>query len=46
KKSGQVGILLCCTLGALWITIIYYKSVRFESNDSYLWYTKNDSERR
>ncbi|KAF0754524.1 Uncharacterized protein FWK35_00015909, partial [Aphis craccivora] len=27
---------LCCTLGAVWIFIIYYyRSVKFESNDRY-----------
>ncbi|KAF0764325.1 Uncharacterized protein FWK35_00003953, partial [Aphis craccivora] len=26
---------LCCTLGAIWIIIIYYRSVKFESNDRY-----------
>ncbi|KAF0769954.1 Uncharacterized protein FWK35_00003752, partial [Aphis craccivora] len=44
KKRGRVP--LCCTLGAVWIIIIY-RSVKFESNDKYLTlYTKNDSERR
>ncbi|KAF0756974.1 Uncharacterized protein FWK35_00009670, partial [Aphis craccivora] len=46
KKAGK-WVPLCCTLGAVWIIIIYYKSVKFESNDKYLsLYTKNDSERR
>jgi len=34
KKAGK-WVPLCCILGALWITIIYYRSVKFESNDSY-----------
>ncbi|KAF0758250.1 ATP-dependent DNA helicase PIF1-like [Aphis craccivora] len=35
------------TLGAVWITIIHYRRVKFESNDNYhCTYTKNDSERR
>ncbi|KAF0770212.1 hypothetical protein FWK35_00015874, partial [Aphis craccivora] len=33
-KSGYVGTA-CCTLGAVWITIIYYRRVKFESNDNY-----------
>ncbi|KAF0764320.1 Uncharacterized protein FWK35_00007002 [Aphis craccivora] len=27
---------LCCTLGAVWIIIIYYRSLKFESNNRYL----------
>ncbi|KAF0712413.1 Uncharacterized protein FWK35_00030874, partial [Aphis craccivora] len=47
KKVGK-WVPLCCALGAVWIIIIYYRSVKFESNDSYhlSLYTKNDSERR
>ncbi|KAF0766848.1 hypothetical protein FWK35_00004982, partial [Aphis craccivora] len=26
---------LCCTLSAVWIIVIYYRSVKFESNDRY-----------
>ncbi|KAF0770745.1 hypothetical protein FWK35_00004408, partial [Aphis craccivora] len=26
---------LCCTLGAVWITIIYYRRVKFEFNNNY-----------
>ncbi|KAF0769242.1 hypothetical protein FWK35_00004750 [Aphis craccivora] len=35
KKKEEVGkwIPLCCTLDAVWIIIIYYKSVKFKSND-------------
>ncbi|KAE9523585.1 hypothetical protein AGLY_016137 [Aphis glycines] len=32
KKAGK-WVPLCCTLGTVWITIIYYRSVKFESND-------------
>ncbi|KAE9524623.1 hypothetical protein AGLY_014673, partial [Aphis glycines] len=32
-KAGK-WVLLCCTLGTVWITIVYYRSVKFESNDS------------
>ncbi|KAF0745888.1 Uncharacterized protein FWK35_00032571, partial [Aphis craccivora] len=39
KKAGK-WVPLCCTLGAVWITIILcYRSVKFESND--IIYTKN-----
>ncbi|KAF0772796.1 Uncharacterized protein FWK35_00007463 [Aphis craccivora] len=34
KKAGK-WVPLCCTLGAVWIIIIYYRSIKFESNDSY-----------
>ncbi|KAF0748858.1 Uncharacterized protein FWK35_00026068 [Aphis craccivora] len=34
KKVGK-WVPLCCTLGAVWIIIIYYRSVEFESNDNY-----------
>ncbi|KAF0770211.1 Uncharacterized protein FWK35_00015872 [Aphis craccivora] len=34
KKVGK-WVPLCCTLGAVWIIIIYYRSVKFESNDRY-----------
>ncbi|KAF0766879.1 Uncharacterized protein FWK35_00003806 [Aphis craccivora] len=34
KKIGK-WVPLCCTLGAVWIIIIYYSSVKFESNDNY-----------
>ncbi|KAF0766487.1 Uncharacterized protein FWK35_00002986 [Aphis craccivora] len=34
KKAGK-WVTLCCTLSAVRITIIYYRSVKFESNDSY-----------
>ncbi|KAF0755991.1 Uncharacterized protein FWK35_00021914, partial [Aphis craccivora] len=46
KKAGK-WVPLCCTLGAVWITI-YCRTVKFESNDNYQLslYTKNDSERR
>ncbi|KAF0702213.1 Uncharacterized protein FWK35_00029913, partial [Aphis craccivora] len=44
KKAGK-WVPLCCTLGAVWITI-YYRRVKFEFNDNYHCYTKNDSERR
>ncbi|KAF0766092.1 Uncharacterized protein FWK35_00001983 [Aphis craccivora] len=37
KKVGK-WVALCCTLGAVWITIIYYRSVKFESNDRYQYY--------
>ncbi|KAF0755675.1 Uncharacterized protein FWK35_00024802, partial [Aphis craccivora] len=47
NKKTSKWVPLCCTLGAVWITIIYYRSVKFESNDNYhCRYTKNDSERR
>ncbi|KAF0753425.1 hypothetical protein FWK35_00019888, partial [Aphis craccivora] len=31
KKKRASG----CTIGAVWITIIYYRRVKFESNDNY-----------
>ncbi|KAF0763909.1 Uncharacterized protein FWK35_00018404 [Aphis craccivora] len=34
KKVGK-WVPLCCTLGAIWIIIIYYRGVKFESNDRY-----------
>ncbi|KAF0759638.1 Uncharacterized protein FWK35_00018435, partial [Aphis craccivora] len=34
KKVGK-WVPLCCTLGAVWITISYYRRVKFESNDNY-----------
>ncbi|KAF0765432.1 Uncharacterized protein FWK35_00030581, partial [Aphis craccivora] len=33
KKAGK-WLPLCYILGAVWITIIYYRSVKFVSNDS------------
>ncbi|KAF0765720.1 Uncharacterized protein FWK35_00005455 [Aphis craccivora] len=33
KKAGK-WVPLCCTLGAVWITI-YCRTVKFESNDNY-----------
>ncbi|KAF0769159.1 Uncharacterized protein FWK35_00015074 [Aphis craccivora] len=34
EKAGK-WVLLCCTLGAMRITIIHYRRVKFESNDNY-----------
>ncbi|KAF0691558.1 Uncharacterized protein FWK35_00033827 [Aphis craccivora] len=34
KKTGK-WVPICCTLGAMWITIIHYRRVKFESNDNY-----------
>ncbi|KAF0771650.1 hypothetical protein FWK35_00001273 [Aphis craccivora] len=35
KKKKKAGKWICCTLGAVWITIIHYRRVKFESNDNY-----------
>ncbi|KAE9527856.1 hypothetical protein AGLY_012680, partial [Aphis glycines] len=35
NSSKSKWVPLCCTLGTVWITIIYYRSVKFESNDRY-----------
>ncbi|KAF0759866.1 AAA 11 domain-containing protein [Aphis craccivora] len=45
KKAGK-WVSLCCTLVVVWINIIHSRRVKFESNDNYHLYTKNDSERR
>ncbi|KAF0759275.1 hypothetical protein FWK35_00025633 [Aphis craccivora] len=34
KKVGK-WVLLCCTLIAVWLITIYYRSIQFESNDRY-----------
>ncbi|KAE9545262.1 hypothetical protein AGLY_000805 [Aphis glycines] len=34
-ESVNGWVPLCCTLGAVWIIIIYYRRVKFESNDRY-----------
>ncbi|KAF0759163.1 Uncharacterized protein FWK35_00038591, partial [Aphis craccivora] len=39
KKAGK-WVPLCCTLGTVWITIIHYRRVKFESNDIIIVYEK------
>ncbi|KAF0755060.1 Uncharacterized protein FWK35_00012585 [Aphis craccivora] len=34
QKAGK-WVSLCCTLGIVWITIIHYRRIKFESNDYY-----------
>jgi len=35
NRRGQLGTTLLYIIGAVWITILYIKSVKFESNDRY-----------
>ncbi|KAE9537566.1 hypothetical protein AGLY_006589 [Aphis glycines] len=35
KQNVVKWVPLCCTLGAVWITIILYRSIKLKSNDKY-----------